>query len=232
MSYHGTPLPLSRFTDFAAAVLKALPRNIDPEVALWWATKNGDGLRKALQEALCSGEEKKIPDGFEEVANFPKKRLCHIPTYFRNRAGLCTASNFHRDVVTQFQEPVEVHANPQDSGIIRCLRSHEISSAMSDISGYLEGKTFFLDEIAQLVNDQWAGQKKIGGLNVDGSSNYFAVTVKSAIFIVSVRRGSYEFCSYEGLGLQSFWEYGACTLKKWLSKFSHVTEGVLYIAQR
>ncbi|OGZ05671.1 MAG: hypothetical protein A2845_04930 [Candidatus Lloydbacteria bacterium RIFCSPHIGHO2_01_FULL_49_22] len=231
MTKCGTPLSLGQFTEFAAAVLKALPRDIDPGIALQWAT-NGDELKKVLRSVLCPSSDIKTLVGLEEVRNFPKERLCHIPSFFRNRPGLYTASNFHWEVVTQFQEPVEIHANPQDSGIIRCLQPHKVRSAMSEISGYLEGKVFFLDEIAQLVNDQWTGQKKVGGLNVDGSRNYFAVTVKSVIFIVSVHRSSFKFCSNEGITIKESWNYDAWTSEKWLLTFPHVTEGIFFVAHR
>ena len=49
---HGTALSLGQFTELAAAVLKALPRDIDPTVADGWV-QNGASLVNALKTALC-----------------------------------------------------------------------------------------------------------------------------------------------------------------------------------
>lgn len=48
---HGNILSLGQFVNFSAAVLKALPRRIDPDVARGWEL-NGAALTKALHEAL------------------------------------------------------------------------------------------------------------------------------------------------------------------------------------
>lgn len=42
-----------RWVEFSAAVLRALPRNIDPGTALKWAS-NGKDLARVLRSALCS----------------------------------------------------------------------------------------------------------------------------------------------------------------------------------
>ncbi len=51
MPKHGTALTLGQFAEFGGAVLKALPRDIDPDVALNWA-KNGSALERVLREVL------------------------------------------------------------------------------------------------------------------------------------------------------------------------------------
>jgi hypothetical protein len=56
MGKYGTTLTIGQFAEFGSAVLKALPRNIDPDVALNWA-KNGAGLERVLRDALCPPEE-------------------------------------------------------------------------------------------------------------------------------------------------------------------------------
>ena len=55
MSKHGTALSVGQFTEFAAAVIKALPRDIEPDIALSWAN-NGKALAKVLRETLSSAE--------------------------------------------------------------------------------------------------------------------------------------------------------------------------------
>lgn len=52
MSKHGTALTVGQFAEFSAAVIKALPRDIDPDIALGWAS-NGKALTKVLAENLC-----------------------------------------------------------------------------------------------------------------------------------------------------------------------------------
>ena len=56
MKNHGTtPQITGIYAEFQAAVIKALPRDIDQDVALGW-TKNGEALARVLREALT-------PDG-------------------------------------------------------------------------------------------------------------------------------------------------------------------------
>ncbi|CAG1021407.1 hypothetical protein MTYM_00985 [Methylococcales bacterium] len=49
---HGNTLSLGQQANFIAAVTKALPRDIDPEVARGWE-QNGEALTKVLRTALC-----------------------------------------------------------------------------------------------------------------------------------------------------------------------------------
>ncbi|MBI5400614.1 MAG: hypothetical protein HZB12_00645 [Candidatus Yonathbacteria bacterium] len=49
---NGNTLSLDRQANFHAAVLKALPRDIDSEIALGWE-RNGDAPTKVLRNALC-----------------------------------------------------------------------------------------------------------------------------------------------------------------------------------
>jgi len=56
MSKHGTALSAGQFAEFSAAVIKALPRDINSDVALNWAN-NGAALKKALAKALCPPDE-------------------------------------------------------------------------------------------------------------------------------------------------------------------------------
>lgn len=49
---HGNPLSLGQQANFIAAVTKALPRDIEPEIARDWE-QNGEALTKVLREALC-----------------------------------------------------------------------------------------------------------------------------------------------------------------------------------
>ena len=52
MKNHGTtPQITGIYAEFQAAVIKALPRDIDQDVALGW-TKNGEALARILREAL------------------------------------------------------------------------------------------------------------------------------------------------------------------------------------
>ena len=56
MKNHGTTSQITGvYAEFQAAVIKALPRDIDQDVALGW-TKNGEALARILREALT-------PDG-------------------------------------------------------------------------------------------------------------------------------------------------------------------------
>ncbi len=59
MSKHGTALSVGQFSEFAGAVIKALPRDIEPDVALHWAN-NGKALATALREALSVSAEKRM----------------------------------------------------------------------------------------------------------------------------------------------------------------------------
>lgn len=52
MTHHGNTLSLGQQANFIAAVAKALPRDINPEVARGWE-QNGEALTKVLREALC-----------------------------------------------------------------------------------------------------------------------------------------------------------------------------------
>ena len=52
MANHGTASQVTGgYVEFQAAVLRALPRDIDPDIALGWA-KNGESLARILREAL------------------------------------------------------------------------------------------------------------------------------------------------------------------------------------
>lgn len=52
MTKHGTASQVTgSYVEFQAAVLRALPRDIDPDVALGWA-KNGEALSRILEDAL------------------------------------------------------------------------------------------------------------------------------------------------------------------------------------
>ena len=52
MSNRGTPLSLGQFAEFSAAVIRNLPRDINPDIVLGWA-KNGESLARTLRKALC-----------------------------------------------------------------------------------------------------------------------------------------------------------------------------------
>jgi hypothetical protein len=49
---HGNTLSLGQQANFHAALIKAAPRDIDPDVARGWE-QNGEALTKVLREALC-----------------------------------------------------------------------------------------------------------------------------------------------------------------------------------
>lgn len=56
----GTPSQVTgRYVEFQVAVLRALPRNIDPDVALGW-TQNVESLARVLREALMPDEKLKL----------------------------------------------------------------------------------------------------------------------------------------------------------------------------
>lgn len=52
MTHHGNTLSLGQQANFIAAVTKALPRDINPDVARGWE-QNGEALTRVLREALC-----------------------------------------------------------------------------------------------------------------------------------------------------------------------------------
>lgn len=52
MTHHGNTLSLGQQANFIAAVTKALPRDIDPDVARGWE-QNGEALTNVLRTALC-----------------------------------------------------------------------------------------------------------------------------------------------------------------------------------
>ena len=56
MPKRGTALTVGQFAEFGGAVLKALPRDIEPDVALNWA-RDGAALEKVLREALVPDTE-------------------------------------------------------------------------------------------------------------------------------------------------------------------------------
>lgn len=56
MPRHGSTLSLDQQANFHAAVLKALPRNIDPQIARDWES-NGEGLTRLLRDTLCPPEQ-------------------------------------------------------------------------------------------------------------------------------------------------------------------------------
>lgn len=57
MTTHGTASVDGIYVEFQAAVLRALPRNIDPNVALGW-TKNGESLARTLRGVLLPSDER------------------------------------------------------------------------------------------------------------------------------------------------------------------------------
>jgi len=59
---NGNTLSLDQQANFHAAVLKALPRDIDPDVARKWE-KNGKALTKALRDVLLPSEEATVVSG-------------------------------------------------------------------------------------------------------------------------------------------------------------------------
>ena len=86
MKNHGTTTQITGiYAEFQAAIIKALPRDIDQDVALGW-TKNGEALARVLREALAPNSglttntypiavdyEKNISTGGKDVnsENFP-----------------------------------------------------------------------------------------------------------------------------------------------------------------
>jgi hypothetical protein len=62
MSKHENTLSLGAQANFHAAVLKALPRDIDPTVAHAWET-NGAALTRVLRSALCPPQQWREEDG-------------------------------------------------------------------------------------------------------------------------------------------------------------------------
>lgn len=56
---NGNTLSLDDQADFYAAVIKALPRDIDPEIANGWS-RNGKALTKAMREILIPPPETKL----------------------------------------------------------------------------------------------------------------------------------------------------------------------------
>jgi hypothetical protein len=57
MEKHGTtPQVIGSYVEFQAAVLRALPRDINPDVALGW-TQNGESLTRILREALMPNDK-------------------------------------------------------------------------------------------------------------------------------------------------------------------------------
>lgn len=55
MHHHGNTLSLGQQANFHAAILKALPRDINPNVAHGWEI-NGEALTRALRKVLCQPE--------------------------------------------------------------------------------------------------------------------------------------------------------------------------------
>lgn len=52
MAHHGNTLSLGQQANFIASVTKALPRDIDPDIARGWE-QNGEALTNVLRTALC-----------------------------------------------------------------------------------------------------------------------------------------------------------------------------------
>ena len=174
MSKHGTALSVGQFAEFSAAVLKALPRNIDPEVALDWA-RNGASLSGALAKALCSGADASasgllIPRGTVSLT----LAASHDPdTYYQTRKGLHVWDDYRRLVVAK--------AKPVDVGSKFAVNIAELALDASDkkIEDALP-KSHLFDEsvlcavIAEMIAKQPNGEA--GDLDNRGHVNLFYTT--------------------------------------------------------
>jgi hypothetical protein len=71
---HGNTLSLDQQANFHAAILKALPRDIDPELAIDWSA-SGRALTEALTKTLCTELDDALlnPDVILETSYTPKE---------------------------------------------------------------------------------------------------------------------------------------------------------------
>lgn len=70
MTKHGTASQVTgSYVEFQAAVLRALPRDINPDVALGW-TQNCESLARILREALTPDRNKKSSNTFPVTVNY------------------------------------------------------------------------------------------------------------------------------------------------------------------
>ena len=69
MPTRGTALSLGNFVELECAVLKALPRDIDPDVAANWA-RNGESLTRVLREALMPPEQRNATTTYPVSVNY------------------------------------------------------------------------------------------------------------------------------------------------------------------
>ncbi len=98
MSKHGTALSTGQFAEFAGAVIRALPRDIDPEVALGWAN-NGASLTRVMKDALCPPEEMlaekpKVLKARDRISVVPHDTTFDPNKFFVTGEGLWVSDRF------------------------------------------------------------------------------------------------------------------------------------------
>ena len=105
MKNHGTTSQVTGiYAEFQAAVIKALPRDIDQDVALGW-TRNGETLARVLREAL-------MPNNTQELTNSTQANTYHLfVNYERNVEDGIKAGHydFVDDHITSIAFPTKRH---------------------------------------------------------------------------------------------------------------------------
>jgi len=172
MFKHENTLSLGQQANFIAAVAKALPRDIDPEVARNWE-RNGETLTKVLREALCTPAQPISEEVLGTAVSTDIKISAERKpsNFFQERPGLLVSDTFKK--IARTTETLAV-------GNTVSLRHQQIaakdSATDAQIESALGGKRLFEETmvtavIAEMISAQEGGTS--GLLLNDGRANLF-----------------------------------------------------------
>ncbi|MFZ2555467.1 MAG: hypothetical protein WAZ27_05280 [Minisyncoccia bacterium] len=184
MKNHGTALSIGQFTEFSAAVIKALPRDIDPEVALNWAN-NGAGLAKVLKDALCppetAPEKPKVLRLHKTLSVGSSQEPFDADAFFVNRPGLWVSEDFKRLILPKAKIVLPATTSIKSFDLMQNARDREIKAELP------EKHEVALWHIAKLIEGQEGG--KSGPLLNNGDWNifYFAGLVVGVCWFAGYR---------------------------------------------
>lgn len=218
MSKHGTTLPLGQFVEFSGAVVKALPRDIDSEVALQWA-QNGAALAKVLRKSLCPPARvdktstlvlhKKASLG---GSNGKKTRDCFSDNYWVNRGVDIdrwlpweqVANDAGFVGVYQLQNPVGTTFREMALAVVGW--ASEVLSNQLDTTLKGRGHTLTLPEVESLVERQQGGEDV--GLRTDRFANFaFVEDANGSVSVLGFNRLDYRWSAgIHMLGDRNDWD--------------------------
>ncbi len=221
MSKHGTPLSIGQFSELAGAVIKALPRDIDPDVALNWAN-NGAALKKALRDALCptvKGRPKSTLALIKTTSlggSKPQKTKACFTSAFWHYRDSDIDSWFPKEQAEQEHGSVGIYQVQDPKGTT--FREMAVAAIQAvpgtsddEIVTWLKrrGLTLTLPQVEVIVERQENGEDT--GLGTDGYANFaFVEDAHGDVSVLDFRRGGRRWEVYvHRLGDESRWHAGS-----------------------